>query len=71
MNEIPMTPVESTNVSAVGFDPDRGIIAVKFQSGGTYHYSGCDQKMYDALVTAPSIGRYVNQVLKPMGGVKV
>lgn len=70
-SSIPLTPVASSNVKAVGFDPDRQIIAVEFNSGGLYYYEGCDQKLYDDLLAAGSIGRFVHTFLKPKGFVKV
>lgn len=63
-----MTPVDSTNVAAVGYDPEAQEIYVEFLSGATYKYSGVDEQTFEELRDAPSVGSYLNRVIKPNYG---
>lgn len=53
-----MIPVESSNISAIGYDPATQELQVEFKNGTTYSYSGVPQSQYDALLSAQSVGRY-------------
>lgn len=35
-----MIPIKSSNIEAIGHDPEKNELCVKFQGGGTYFYSG-------------------------------
>ncbi len=65
-----MQPVSSSNVAAVGFessDPENsetGTLRVEFKSGSTYDYQNVPQSTFDALVSAESVGRAFNQLVK-------
>lgn len=56
MASIPLSPVKSSNISAVGYE--NGTLAVKFSSGTVYHYSDVPANVYAELLAAESIGRY-------------
>jgi hypothetical protein len=60
-----MQRVESTSVDAVGFDPARNELTVRFISGGTYVYGMVPRAAFEALLEADSIGTFVNQRIKP------
>ena len=51
-----MIPVVSSNLASVGFE--NGILYITFHSGGTYWYRGVPKSVYDALMSAPSHGKY-------------
>lgn len=51
-----MEPVKSSNVDSVGYDPDFKVMAVRFKSGGTYHYHDVPASHHAELVGAKSIG---------------
>jgi hypothetical protein len=53
-----MKSVDSSLITAVGYDADNKKLAVKFKSGSTYNYSGVDQGTYDAMMKAESIGKH-------------
>jgi hypothetical protein len=55
-----MQPVESSNVAAVGYDPQTKEMAVRFKSGSTYVYSGVSPEEHEALLSADSVGRHFN-----------
>lgn len=62
-NDIPLNAVESSNVSAVGYDAKTERMAVQFKSGGLYHYHGVPAKAADAVLTAKSVGSAVRATL--------
>lgn len=39
------TPVSSTNLSAVGYDPDTQTLEIEFLNGGLYRYVGARLKV--------------------------
>ena len=57
--------VDSTNVEAVGYDPDQREIHVQFHGGRTYIYSEADEATFDELRWAPTVGSHLNRVIKP------
>jgi len=59
-------PVTSTNIVSVGFCPDRNCIEVEFKSG-VYRYHDCDQTLFDDLMKAKSVGKFVHANLKSKG----
>jgi hypothetical protein len=59
-----MFPVNSSNISAVGFDPDNQMVYVQFLNGSTYAYKGVPEHEFENLRTAPSVGSYLNRNYK-------
>jgi len=51
--------VESSAVSRIGYEPETKILGVKFNDGGLYLYYPVFQDTYDSLMSANSIGRFV------------
>jgi len=64
MRKLTWREVESSNVSAVTFDPKTHIIGVKFINGGLYTYQGANEEIFMNLLHAPSVGRYLHNVIK-------
>ena len=64
MNSIPLTPVKSTQIKAVGFDPKTGTMAVQFRDGGTYQYHGVSPQLHEQLMGAPSKGKFFSATIK-------
>ena len=60
-----MTRIRSTSVVAVGYDEARHELSVKFVSGDTYVYAMVPPSVYRSLREAESVGRFVNQTIKP------
>lgn len=54
-----LTPVESSMIQAVGYDPKTRILEVLFNSGRTYRYEGVPTEVYDELMAADSKGQYM------------
>jgi hypothetical protein len=68
-----MTPVESSNLAAVGHDGTA--LWIKFKDstnkkgevrpGGTYRYPTASAALHAGLLSAPSAGQYFHQQIKP------
>ena len=59
------TPVESSSVASVGYDAVSAELEIEFRNGRTYRYQNVPVAAYRLLLQAPSIGEYVNRVIKP------
>jgi len=57
---IPLTPVSSRAVAALGYDPETKTARVQFSSGREYEYPGVEEHEFAALRDADSIGRHFN-----------
>lgn len=57
------TPVDSSVIATISFDPKTEIITVVFHRGGTYQYPG-SKDLYEAFVNAPSVGAFFNQHIR-------
>ena len=60
-------PVESSNLSSVGYDSASSVLEIEFKSGGIYQYSGVPQNVYDGLMNAVSKGKYFHQYIEHSG----
>lgn len=55
-----MKYVESSNIRAIGYDPERAILVIEFNNGGIYEYYDVPQYEYDGLMSADSKGSYAH-----------
>ena len=55
------TKVESSNVKALGFDREAGVLEVEYPSGHIYQYTDVKPDEYAALLAAESKGRHLNR----------
>lgn len=67
---ITMTPVQSSQIAALGHDAASKTLAVEFKGwggkpGSTYHYANVDAATFDALRGAESIGSHFGRHIKP------
>ncbi len=51
-------PVSSSAISHIGYDSITKQMKVTFKQGITYDYCGVPKHIYEAFVSAQSIGRY-------------
>ena len=61
-------PVKSTNIAAIGYDPDDRILEVEFttkRGNPVYAYRGVTEEEHEDLIFAPSIGKYFAEHIKP------
>ncbi len=56
--------VDSSNVSAIGYDEDSLTLQVEFNSGATYQYFDVPQQIFEGMLDAGSVGQYLNQHVK-------
>jgi hypothetical protein len=62
-----MQSVNSSNLSAVGYDYDTATLRVEFIKGGLYEYYGVPVDIYEGLINASSKGGYFDQFIKKAG----
>jgi len=60
-----MQDVQSLNIKSVGYDEDTNILYVMFLNENLYTYSNVPATAYSKLMTANSIGIYLNIYIKP------
>lgn len=53
-----LEPVNSSNITAIGHDPETDTLHLQFSSGKTYAYSHIERDQYEALMGAESIGSH-------------
>jgi len=54
-----LTPVQSSNIAAVGYDNIKNCLYVQFKGKDTvYEYLGVPLETYEAMMTADSIGSF-------------
>lgn len=58
------TPVTSSNIRAIGYDPDSQTLEVEFNHGAVYQYSGVPQGEHEGMMNADSKGIYLNANIK-------
>lgn len=65
---IPMTPVSSNQVGAVGYDPATKTLAVTFArgAGAIYQYPNVPQETFDAFMAAESKGKFFGEHIKTL-----
>ena len=61
----PVVRVESSAIDAVAYDPRRCELLVEYKGGRGYVYLDVPRETYDALLAAPSKGKFVNAEVKP------
>ena len=60
-------PVSSSNLRAVGYDPDSNSLEIEFLNGGLYRYSGVPASVHAGLMSASSHGSYFDANIKKCG----
>lgn len=63
---IPLTPVTSSQVKAIGYDPMTKTLACQFVHGAghVYHYPNVEPKVHADFMAAKSIGKFFGQNIK-------
>lgn len=56
--------VESTTLATVAYDEARELLQLEFCSRAVYLYIGVPAAVHEALLAAPSKGRYFNQTIR-------
>ena len=55
--------VESSTLATVGYDEVRQLLQLEFCSRAVYQYFSVPSAVHQALIVAPSKGRYFNQAI--------
>ena len=58
------TPVSSSNLRSVGYDPASQTLEVAFHGGRLYQYAGVPESVYRGLMSAGSHGRFFAAYIK-------
>lgn len=69
---IPMTPVTSQQVAAIGYDAERRTLAVTFARGigSIYHYPEVEPQVYADFMAAESKGNFFGKHVKSLPFLK-
>lgn len=67
--DVKMIPVTSSQILAVGHNPNMNLLRIQFKGkGGTpgsvYEYPNVTSEQHQALITAPSIGKHFGTTIK-------
>ena len=58
------TPVESSNLKAVGYDEEHEVLGIRFNNGAEYQYSSVPKPVYEGLLSASSSGSYFHKSIR-------
>lgn len=61
---ISMKPVKSSQIREIGHDPVTNTLAVRFNTGSLYHYTGVDATKFSAFHATESIGSHFGKHIK-------
>jgi hypothetical protein len=56
--------VESSTLATVAYDEGQEVLQLRFRSGAVYEYFGVPAMVHQALLEAPSKGRYFNDAIR-------
>jgi len=62
-----MKPVNSSNLTAVGYDEAKKLLKVAFKDGSIYTYEEVPKALYDGLLAAESQGKFFNIQIRTKG----
>ena len=60
---IALSPVKSSQIESIGHEGNT--LAVKFRSGGVYHYHDVSASLFAELQKAESLGSHLHKHIKP------
>jgi len=58
------TPVQSSNIASIGYDPKSQTLEIEFNDGRVYQYFDVPQGQYTALMSAGSHGSNFHRNIK-------
>lgn len=62
-----MIPVESSNLKAIGYNPEDQMLYVDFLNNTTYRYSGVPEDVFNAFLESDSKGQFLHRNIKMAG----
>ena len=66
-----LKPVQSSNITHVGYEPATKEMQITFNSGKTYSYTDVEPEHYQQLINADSIGSHFSKWIRPNYSGKV
>ena len=63
-SDLDRTPVVSSAIAAVGYDPETQTLEIEFTSGGVYQYQGVPSEVYEQFMNGGSFGTFYQQHIK-------
>lgn len=73
LENVDFYPVNSSNVSEIGYDDEEMVLYVRFSRGALYYYEGVPPDVWEQFMAADSAGKFVHTNLKgryPYGRVE-
>lgn len=64
MKETKETP-DSSQIKSVGYDSDTKVFEIVYKNNATYHYFDVAPELWQQAQSAPSIGKFYAQYIKP------
>jgi len=61
-----MVDVTSSQLAQVGYDPATCVLAVRFRSGGLYHYRNVPPEKHAVLMGSDSMGSYFHRHIRAL-----
>ena len=58
------TPVSSSNLASIGYDPSTKTLEIEFNDGALYQYDDVPESEYTGLMGASSHGKYFHRNIK-------
>jgi hypothetical protein len=59
------TPIKSSSIASIGYDPETQILEVEFRHGGAiYHYAKVPPEKHAALMASDSIGKHFHAYIR-------
>ena len=55
------TPVASSNIRSIGYDPQSATLEVEFATGDVYQYFNVPEHLYREFIKAASLGGFLNE----------
>lgn len=59
-----LTPVKSSTVAKVGYNAETSELHVEFSSGAQYQYAAVEKGVYESMLSAESVGKFLNSNIK-------
>ena len=56
--------VVSSNIISVGYDKESLILEIEFKGNTVYQYTDVDERTYEELIAANSVGKYFHQNIR-------
>ena len=64
------TPVRSSNLVSVGYDPDTLVLEIEFRGKRVYQYAEVPVKVWHSLMAAPSAGSFFDASIRNVYAAK-